>query len=116
MITRVLESVTGQAAISFVNEVVSDKVRLLATNSWTGYSDNLSKYPHDKVDHSKRQYVIGAVHTNTIEGFWSIFKRGIVGTFHKVSDKYLALYVAEFQFRYNNRFTADIFGAAISGC
>jgi hypothetical protein len=40
----------------------------------------------------------------------------VVGTFHKVSDKYLALYVAEFQFRYNNRFNHDIFGAVVSGC
>ena len=53
--------------------------------------------------------VVGAVHTNTIEGFWSIFKRGIVGTFHNVTKRYLHLYVAEFQFRYNNRFNDDIF-------
>ena len=53
---------------------------------------------------------------NTIEGFWSIIKRGIVGTFHNVSKKYLHLYVAEFQFRYNNRFNDDIFGTAISAC
>lgn len=46
---------------------------------------------------------MGAIHTNTIEGFWSIFKRGIMGTFHKVSAKHLALHIAEFQFRYNNR-------------
>jgi ISXO2-like transposase domain len=39
-----------------------------------------------------------------------------VGTFHKVSKKYMPLYVAEFQFRYNNRFNSDIFGTAISGC
>jgi len=43
-------------------------------------------------------------------------KRGVVGTFHKVSRKYMALYVAEFQFRYNNPMNGDIFGAAISGC
>jgi hypothetical protein len=49
-------------------------------------------------------------------GFWSIFKHGIVGSFHKVSAKYMPLYVAEFQFRYNNRDNADIFGTAISGC
>lgn len=55
-------------------------------------------------------------HTNTIEGFWSIFKRGVVGTFHKVSRKYMPLYVAEFQFRYNNRKNSDIFGAAIWRC
>jgi ISXO2-like transposase domain len=43
-------------------------------------------------------------------------KRGVVGSYHKVSRKYLPLYVAEFQFRYNNRHNADIFGAAIKGC
>jgi hypothetical protein len=51
-----------------------------------------------------------------IEGFWSIFKRGVVGTFHRVSAKYMPLYVAEFQFRYNNRMNPDIFGAVIGGC
>jgi len=68
------------------------------------------------IRHTHGQYVIGAIHTNTIEGFWSIFERGLVGTFHKVSAKYLPLYVAEFQFRYNNRDNADIFGEAIRGC
>ena len=43
-------------------------------------------------------------------------KRAVVGKFHKVSKKYLPLYVAEFQFRYNNRHNPDIFGAAIAGC
>jgi len=46
----------------------------------------------------------------------ALSKRGVVGTYHKVSRKYLPLYVAEFQFRYNNRFNADIFGTAIEGC
>ena len=58
--------------------------------------------------------VVGAANADTIEGFWSIFKRGVVGTFRKVSDKYLALYVAEFQFLYNNRLNPDIFGAVIT--
>ena len=75
-----------------------------------------SEFPHGVVDHARGQYVVGAIHTNTIEGFWSIFKRGVVGTFHKVSAKYLPLYVAEFQFRYNNRENEDIFGEAIQGC
>ena len=65
---------------------------------------------------SAQDYVVGAVHTNTIEGFWSLIKRGIMGSFHKVSRKYLPLYVAEFQFRYNNRHNPDIFGEAIAGC
>jgi len=68
------------------------------------------------VDVLRGEYVVGAIHTQTIEGFWSIFKRGVVGTFHKMSRKYMPLYVAEFQFRYNNRENADIFGTAIKGC
>ena len=45
-----------------------------------------------------------------------LFKRGVVGTFHKVSAKYMPLYITEFQFRYNNRGNLDIFGAVIGGC
>jgi transposase-like protein len=116
VIARVLDKVTSQTMLDFVNEAVSNKVSLLATDSWPGYSDYLRKFPHGMVDHHKHQYVIGAVHTNTIEGFWSIFKRGVVGTFHKMSAKYMPLYVAEFQFRYNNRQNASIFEAVIKGC
>jgi ISXO2-like transposase domain/Transposase zinc-ribbon domain len=116
VVARVLEKVTSQAVVDFVGEAISNKVSLLATDAWPGYSDYLRQYPHGAVDHSRHQYVVGAVHTNTIEGFWSIFKRGVVGTFHKVSAKYLPLYVAEFSFRYNNRANADIFGAVIGGC
>ena len=71
------------------------------------------------MSHSAGEYARGSavkVHSNTVENYFSIFKRGIVGSFHKVSRKYMPLYVAEFQFRYNNRFNPDIFGAAISGC
>jgi hypothetical protein len=87
---------------------------LLCTDRWVGYKNLDKTFPHATVDHAKGQRVVGAVHTQTIEGFWSIFKRGIVGSFHKISRKYMPLYVAEFQFRYNNRFNEDIFGAA--GC
>jgi hypothetical protein len=73
-------------------------------------------YPHEVVNHELGQYVVGAVHTQTIEGFWSLVKRGVVGAFHKVSRKYLPLYVAEFQFRYNHRNNPDIFDVAIAGC
>ena len=97
VIARVLDKVTSQTMLDFVNEAISNKVSLLATDSWPGYSDYLNKFPHASVDHHKRQYVVGAVHTNTIEDFWSIFKRGVVGTFHKVSAKYMALYVPSFR-------------------
>ena len=53
----------------------------------------------------------GEVHTNNVESFWSLLKRGVIGTYHNVSKKYLPLYLAEFQFRHNNRKNADIFGA-----
>jgi hypothetical protein len=115
VVARVLSRITSEAAQSFVREMVSDKVSLLATDESKVYR-GLTEYPHETVHHAAHQYVIGAVHTNTIEGFWSIFKRGIVGSFHKVSAKYMPLYVAEFQFRYNNRENADIFGTAIGGC
>ena len=82
----------------------------------SGYRKLADEYPLRTVDHARGQYVVGAVHTQTIEGFWSLIKRGIMGSFHKVSHKYLPLYVAEFQFRYNNRLNADIFGTAIKGC
>src|SRR5207245_11345172 len=83
----------------FVREAVSHKVSLLCTDQWKGYKKLDEEYAHATIDHSKGQYVIGAVHTQTIEGFWSLIKRGVMGSFHKVSKKYLPLYVAEFQFR-----------------
>jgi hypothetical protein len=115
VIARVLDSVTKDVCQSFVREMVSNKVSLLATDEHRGYTA-LHDYKHKSVMHSAREYVCGAVHTQTIEGFWSIMKRSIVGSYHKVSAKYLPLYVAECQFKYNNRFNDEIFGAAIGGC
>jgi hypothetical protein len=89
---------------------------LLCTDKYVGYRHLDREFPHQCIDHSIGQYIVGAVHTQTIEGFWSIMKRGIVGTFLKVSAKYLPLYVAEFQFRYNNRLNPDTFREAIRGC
>src|ERR1700722_10013231 len=57
VIARVLEKVTSQAVIDFVGEAVSNKVSLLATDSWPGYRDYLRQYPHGSVDHSRHQYV-----------------------------------------------------------
>ena len=99
----------------FVRETVSTRVSLLCTDAYPAYNRLHFRFRHGVIDHANGQHVIGAIHTNTIEGFWSIIKRGVVGTFHKVSKKYMPLYVAEFQFRYNNRENA-IFGTAIAGC
>jgi transposase-like protein len=68
------------------------------------------------VDQMRGEYVRGEVHTQTLDSFWALLKRGIIGTYHNVSKKYLPLYLAEFQFRHNNRENADILGEAIAGC
>jgi transposase-like protein len=116
VVARVIERADVKTIIHFVNETVSHKVSLIAHDNWTPYRALPKKFEHKAINHYAKQYVVGAVHTNTIEGFWSILKRGVVGTYHKVSRKYLPLYVAEFQFRYNNRNNDDIFGEAIRGC
>src|SRR6266852_2824736 len=117
VVARVIDNVQAETFSAFVREAVSHKVSLLCTDQWTGYLSLHKEFPqHRMVDHHQGQYVVGAVHTQTIEGFWSLIKRGVMGSFHKVSKKYLPLYVAEFSFRYNNRDNADIFGTAISGC
>ena len=116
VVARVIENVRASTLTAFVRESVSTKVSLLCADQYPGYNPLRADYPLATIDHARGQYVVGAVHTNTIEGFWSLVKRGVVGTFHKVSHKYLPLYVAEFQFRYNNRENADIFGTAIKGC
>jgi transposase-like protein len=117
VVARVIENVRADTLTHFVCEAVSHKVSLLIIDHWVGYKRLDKIFPqHEVINHAAHEYVVGAVHTNTIEGFWSIFKRGVVGTFHKVSKKYMPLSVAEFQFRYNNRENKDIFGTAISGC
>jgi len=60
-------------------------------------------YVHHRIRHSERVYVMGDVHTQTIEGFWSLVKRGIGGVYHNVSRKYLQTYLDEYAFRYNRR-------------
>lgn len=76
---------------------------ILYTDEWQGYNDIAEIYTRFSVDHSKKQFVDGDIYTNTIEGFWSILKRGIIGIYHHMSKKHLQLYANEFAFRYNTR-------------
>jgi transposase-like protein len=62
----------------------------------------------EMVRHSKGEYVRGDIHTNTVEGFFSIFKRGVMGTYHHVSTQHLKRYLAEFDFRYTNRASVGV--------
>ena len=116
VIARVINSTDTHTLERFIRETVSHKVSLLSTDEHAGYRNICNDFPHGVICHSEGQYVAGAIHTNTIEGFWSIFKRGIVGTYHRVSKKYIQLYVNEFEFRYNNRMNADIFQTAVQAC
>ena len=75
---------------------MSEKVSLLVTDQWVGYRGLDAEYPYEGINHAKCQYV--------------------VGTFLKVSAKYLPPSVVEFKFRDNNRDNSDIFGEAIRGC
>ena len=76
--------------------VYTDELNVYATLEREGYE-------HETIEHGAGVYVSGDVHTNTIEGFWSLVKRGISGTHHSVSAKHLQGYLNEYAWRYNNR-------------
>jgi len=121
VVARVIGDASLDAIYGFVSHTVEPKVSILAHRPVEGYRAFDREFTRYSVDHSIGEYVrqeevVGAIHTKTIDGFWSLIKRGIIGNYHKVSKKYLPLYVAEFCFRYNNRENANIFGAAIAGC
>ncbi|MFZ0677510.1 IS1595 family transposase [Candidatus Binatus sp.] len=119
VVCKMIERADMPTMHRFVHEVVDkEKVSLIATDEHSGYQylDRWQGLPHQTVGHAQGEYVRGIVHTNTMESFWSLLKRGVIGTYHHVSAKYLPLYLAEFQFRFNNRKEADIFGKAIGGC
>jgi transposase-like protein/IS1 family transposase len=116
VVARVVNNVDTMTAMKFVREAVSTKVDLVATDDSNVYNWMIENYWHESVNHSKDEYVRGEVHTCTIDGFWSLLKRGIIGTFHNVSRKYLPLNVAEFEWRYNNRNNENIFGEAVGRC
>jgi transposase-like protein len=120
VIARVVNNVTTETLEAFMRETVSNRVSL-CTDDFSGYRRLGRKYrmrPSITVRASNviDDGVVGPIHTNTIEGFWSLIKRGMMGSFHTVSRKYLPLYVAEFQFRPNQRHTVDMFGTAIARC
>lgn len=100
----VVPSVQGQTLNAHVTERV-DPSAVVNTDEAKQYVAMLrdGKYEHHTVEHKSRVYVVGDVHTQTIEGFWSLVKRGIDGTHHAVSRKHLQGYVNEYVWRYNHR-------------
>jgi len=85
----------------------------IMTDEWVSYNGLSPRFAHSVVNHGSGQYVQGEAHTNTLEGFWSLLKRGIIGQYHQVSNRYLDRYVAEFCYRYNHRDEGDLFAQTL---
>jgi len=116
-VCQVIERADEATLGAFVAETVSDKVSLVATDEHKGYQGlRANRFPHETVTHTKGEYVRGSVHTANLDSFWSLLKRGVVGTFHKVSKDYLPLYLNEFSFRHNHRQDPDVFDRVLESC
>jgi len=117
VVARVVERATVETLDSFVKQVVSPNVSLIASDEHHGYGKlKAAGYNHETVNHRRGEYARGVVHTATLESFWSLLKRGLVGSYHQVSRKYLPFYLAEFTFRHNERDNPDLFSAVIAAC
>lgn len=115
---------SGSVKANCVNDVSKDTLQkqirnhvkkhsTIMTDEWLSYKGLSGNYVHEIVNHGSGQYVIGNSHTNTIENFWSLFKRGFVGQYHQLSKKHLNKYLDEFCFRHNNRGNQNVFRLVI---
>ena len=95
--------VTAKTLLPIVNENIAKEARVMTDDAATYYKKLDGFASHETVNHSADEYVRGDVHTNTVEGYFSIFKRGMKGVYQHCSEKHLHRYLAEFDFRYNNR-------------
>lgn len=101
----------------FIRENIATTVQVIITDDATAYPPAVSADPlfgdyrgkHKTVKHSAGVYVDGDIHTNTVESAFSLLKRGIMGTWHRISVKHLAAYLDEMAFRFNRRDTSDLF-------
>jgi transposase-like protein len=95
----------------YVRENISADVEVLVTDELPAYKGVTKDagIAHETVCHGAKEYVRGDIHTNTIESAFSLLKRGIIGTWHKISAKHLAAYLDEMTFRFNRRKNANLF-------
>lgn len=97
----------------YIRENISSDVEVLVTDELNSYPTALKntefQKKHKTIKHRAKVYVDGDVHTNTVESAFSLLKRGIIGSWHKVSAKHLESYLAEMEFRFNRRKNSDIF-------
>lgn len=114
------QKLTGKQLFKILDKVCKDNTTVM-TDDFSGYNfldrENVNKYVRLTVNHSSGQFYAGnGIHTNGIESFWSVLKRGIYGTYHHVSMKYLQNYVNEFCFRQNHRKDGNVFDMLVTQC
>ncbi|MGD0141607.1 MAG: IS1595 family transposase [Rhizomicrobium sp.] len=98
-----IPNVTGKTLRMVLTTQVNLKSSLM-TDTHGGYLHIGKEFVrHEMVDHGADEYVRGDAHSNTVEGYFSVFKRGVIGTYHHVSEQHLKRYLAEFDFRYSER-------------
>lgn len=100
--TRVIKKARGSTVIPLLSEMAMPGSVLSTDESGIYNKAEDAGYIHERVKHSAGQYIRGSVHTQTIDGFWSQFKRSVNGTYHSVSPKHLQTYLDEFCFRYDH--------------
>jgi hypothetical protein len=108
VVAQVMKHTTYRDLKALVNKYVDKEDSVMITDEFKSYNRFSDIIEHIKIDHEKL-YSYKGVNTNSIESFWAIVKRGIIGQYHQVSLKYLPNYVAEFVFKYNNRKDDDMF-------
>lgn len=102
VVAEVMRTLTFANLKKMVEKYTDEDDSVLITDEYKGYSKMHSIIEHIKIDH-KKVYSYKGVNTNSIESFWAIIERGIIGQYHSVSLKYLPNYIAEFVYKYNNR-------------
>ena len=113
VIAEVMTKTTYGDLKKLVNKYVDKEDSIMITDEYKGYSRFSEIIEHVKIDHEKL-YSYKGINTNSIESFWAIVKRGIIGQYHQVSLKYLPNYIAEFIFKYNNRNIDDMFDTLVT--
>jgi transposase-like protein len=97
----------------YIKDNVSEDVDVIVTDEFNAYPGAMKETGlterHKTIKHKAKVYVDGDIHTNTVESTFSLLKRGIIGTWHKVSAKHLAAYLEEMQFRFNRRHSKTLF-------
>lgn len=102
VVAEVMKTLSYDNLKKMVQKYVDEEESVLITDTYAGYNSMKKIIEHIKVDH-QRFYSYKGVNSNTIESFWAIVERGIMGQYHSVSPKMLPKYVAEFVYKYNNR-------------